>query len=261
MAVAVITAGLAACGGGGSGATASGGSTALGAVKVTVLDTFGAPVPLAAVQGPLGVASTDTQGASLVALAAPDATASLTVSREGFMDKSIDVRSSPGKVNECAVTLQRIRSAAGGSLSSRSGALPRASPDGQQFTFEIELVVVGADSEPIQNLGVTDFVLRPCAPNATTDVSDCVRSATVGNDTGCAALTPTAETFQVVTGGTVRPYAAALLIDQTGSIAQSDPTGARLFSAKAFFTGLGANDLALVAAFASGPGAIIATPL
>ena len=56
-----------------------------------------------------------------------------------------------------------------------------------------------------------------------------------------------------------RPYAAGLLLDQSGSIRQSDPTGARLFSTKAFLSGLGPNDQAMLGAFAGGAGALIPT--
>jgi hypothetical protein len=51
-----------------------------------------------------------------------------------------------------------------------------------------------------------------------------------------------------------------LLLDQSGSIQTSDPSGARLFSAKSFLSGLGPDDQALLAAFAGGPSAVIPTP-
>jgi hypothetical protein len=62
-----------------------------------------------------------------------------------------------------------------------------------------------------------------------------------------------------VAGRAARPFATALLLDQSGSIVASDPTGARLFSTKAFLGGLGAGDLALLSAFAGNPGAMIPT--
>jgi hypothetical protein len=60
-----------------------------------------------------------------------------------------------------------------------------------------------------------------------------------------------------IPGAATVPYAAALLLDQSGSIQSTDPSGARLSSAKAFLGDLGASDRALLAAFASGPNAII----
>ena len=53
--------------------------------------------------------------------------------------------------------------------------------------------------------------------------------------------------------------AAALLLDQSGSILSTDPTGARLYSAKAFLGGLGADDRVLLAAFAGSSAASIPT--
>jgi hypothetical protein len=258
LAIAALSFGLVGCGGGG-GAT-SGTASDLGVVKVTVQDSFGAAVPLATVQPPSGVTSTDAKGESLVLLAAPDAFATVTVSREGFVAQSVDVQSTSGRVNEVTVTLERIRSAAGGSLSSRSGNPPMVSGNAQQLSFEVELVVVDADSRPIQGLSASSFTLRPCTPDAANDRNDCMRAAVTGADVAYAAVTPAAESLQLVAAGVINPYAAGLLLDQSGSIAQSDPTGARLFSAKAFLTSLGADDLALAAAFASGPGASIPTP-
>ena len=59
---------------------------------------------------------------------------------------------------------------------------------------------------------------------------------------------------------TATPFASALLLDQSGSINQSDPTGARLFSTKAFLGGLGDQDRVVLAAFAAGPDARIPNP-
>jgi hypothetical protein len=78
-----------------------------------------------------------------------------------------------------------------------------------------------------------------------------------GDDHGYAAVTATALTR--VAGEEARPYAAALLLDQSGSIEDTDPTGARLYSAKAFLGSLGTDDRALLAAFASDSGAAIPT--
>ena len=54
-----------------------------------------------------------------------------------------------------------------------------------------------------------------------------------------------------VPGGAAEPYAAGLMLDQSQSISGSDPTGARLFSAKAFLDGLGPEDHVLLSAFAN----------
>jgi hypothetical protein len=61
----------------------------------------------------------------------------------------------------------------------------------------------------------------------------------------------TSLSFAEQPGGVPQPYAAALLFDQSSSITASDPTDARLFSAREFLGGLGAEDRAALAAFAS----------
>ena len=264
--------GLAACSGGTGGTGAAGGAggagggtpaSAYGVLKVTVSDSFGAPVADAAVQGALGTSRvagpTDAQGVALLPIDWPDGTADVTVSRASFVDKSIAAAIVRGQVNVVGVTLDRATSAAGGSLSTRSGAVPSVSAGAAQMSFEIELVVVGGDARPIENLTAADFVLRACTPDPGNDRADCVRGALADADVAYAPVSTTPATLTLIPGGVARPYAAALLLDQSGSIATSDPTGARLFSAKAFLGGLGGDDLALLAAFADGPGAVIPT--
>ena len=257
--------GLAGCGGGGGGGGGGGadGSVATssnyGVVRVTVKDSFGAAVAGAAVLGPQGTLNTDVLGTTLVVIHLPDVTANLKVSRDTFADKTVVATSVTGQVSDLSVTLDRATSAAGGSLTSRSGVLPTVANAGQQMTFEIELVVVDGDSRPIGNLGAANFLLRPCTPDPANTRIDCVRSAVAGADVAYTPATSAPEAAQLIAGLPARPYAAALLLDQSGSIVQSDPTGARLFSTKAFLGGLGVGDHALLAAFAGNPGAMIPT--
>jgi hypothetical protein len=261
LAIASICLLLAACGGGGGGQGAAGNADVpqLSVLKVTVTDTYGAKVEGATVQGPQNKANTDAQGLALVLLDATTTSASLTISRDTFIDESVVANVIPRQVNEIAVTIERARSPAGGSLASRSGFVPVANDGEQQLTFEIELVVVGVDSQPIVNLSATDFVLRVCSPDSTNDRIDCIQGSAADADQGYTPVTAVPQSLQLVPGQTASPYAAALLLDQSGSIIQSDPTGARLFSAKAFLSGLGTQDRALLAAFAGGPGALIPT--
>jgi hypothetical protein len=253
--------GLIACGGGGDGGGSNGGSNgnppALGIVKVTVSDSFGAPVAGATVSGPLGSTGTDAQGVTLVALNPPGSTATLTVARESFVDQAVAATSAAGRVNEFAVTLVRQTAPAGASLASRSGSPPSIAAGGQQLSFEIELVVVDGAGRPIDNLAAADFALRECVPDAGNGRVDCVRGNASDADQRYAATTATPASLSVVAGGATRPYAAALLLDQSGSIMTSDPTGARLYSAKAFLAGMGSDDRALLAAFAASPGALL----
>lgn len=253
--------GLAACGGDvGGGAAGDGAPAALGLVKVTVSDAYGTGVAGATVLGPQGPSTTDAMGAVLVPLNSPDGTATVTVSRETFVDKSLPVTSTPGQVNEVNVTLDRATSAAGGSLTSRSGVMPTVNGTGQQLSFEIELVVVDGNSQPIENLTQADFALRACTPDPATAKIDCVRGSGTDADLAYAPALAKPDTLALVAGQVARPYATALLLDQSGSIRQTDPTGAKLFSSKAFLDGLGADNHALLSAFASGASAVIPTP-
>ena len=156
---------LTACGGGGSG-TDGNAVTQLGLVKLTVNDSFGTPVAGAQVHGPRETSMTDAKGVALVTLSAADSSATVTLSSTSFNDQSVTVDSSGGKVKDVAITLQRKASAAGGSLASRGSDLPVLSADGRQLTFDVEVVVVGADAGPVEHLGAADFRLRACTPAA-----------------------------------------------------------------------------------------------
>ncbi|MES2958102.1 MAG: vWA domain-containing protein [Pseudomonadota bacterium] len=247
---------LAGCGGGGGG----GGSGAPGAsdvLKVTVTDTFGAGVAGATVKGPLTSSITDHLGVAALTVDGSKGNADLAISRATFVDKSVTATINAGQANEIAVTLDRVTLAAGSSLASRSGFLPTV--NGTEMTFEIEVVVVGGNSQPIEGLTLANFTLRSCTPDAANNRADCVRGPGADSDVAYAPATSTPETLALIPGQAAMPYAAALLLDQSGSIQTSDPTGARLFSAKAFLQGMGTDDRALLAAFAGGPGAKIRT--
>ena len=250
---------LGACGGGGGADTAA--SQPLGLAQVTVLDGYGNAVPGAKLQGPSGSAITDAKGVALLVMPAPDSTADVTVTRSTFVDTTVKITSTSGGVNQMIATLSRATAPAGGSLRSRSGYAPTLDATGRQLSFEIELVVVRGNSQPVENLGPADFVLRDCTPAAAAlrkGRADCLRGAGSADvDTAYIPATPTPTSLWLVPGLPARPYAAALLLDQSGSIAATDPTGARLYSAKSFLDGLGVDDYALLAAFAGGPAATL----
>ena len=246
---------LSACGGGGGSGTNP--VAPLGLVKVTVNDSFGTPVVGAQVRGPRETSLTDGKGVALVTLSAPDASASVILSSKSFSDQTVAVSSSTGQVNEVVITLQRKASPAGGSLASRGPDLPVVSADGRQLTFDVEVVVVGADAAPVDQLGAADFRLRACTPVAGQALARCVRSPGGAGDQPYVPGNAAPSALQTIAGLPASDYAAALLLDQSGSIMQSDPTGARLFSTKAFLIGMGTNDVALLAAFAGGAGALL----
>lgn len=269
LVAAALCLGLAACGGGGSGGNSSGGSSSgneggldvskLAVVKVTVNDAFGTPIAGAAIEGPAKPGLTDAKGAALVVLDKPDVSSTLKVSRESFVDKSVEATATLGRVTEIVVVLERRTSPAGASLGTRSGALPTIDGTGRQLSFEIELVLVDGNAGPIENLGPANFSLRACTPDPDNARVECVRGASAGDDLAYAPVAATPEALTPVSANAVRPYAAALLLDQSGSILSTDPTGARLYSAKAFLGGLGADDRVLLAAFAGSSAASIPT--
>ena len=199
--------GLAACGGGGG--SASTGPQPLGLVKVTVLDAYGTAVPDAKLQGPSGSAFTDAQGVALVLLPAPDSTADVLLSRTTFVDTMLKVTSNSGGVNQVTATLVRATAPAGGSLRSRSGFAPTLDGAGQQLSFEIELVVVQGNSQPVETLRPADFVLRACTPEAASvrnGRADCLRGAgSADADVAYSPATATPTSLQRVPGLTPRP--------------------------------------------------------
>lgn len=268
LATGALCLGLAACGGGGGGADTPSTQPASGLV-VTVVDKYDAAIAGATVEGTVGSsilrATTDTNG--IAVLAGADGNASVTVSRDPFFfrKENIPATITAGAVTQLKVMLERATSAAGGSLSTRTPGYAPTIIGTQTMTFEIELVIVNDKSDPITGLDASSFVLLPCkplpAPSSTEpDKVDCVR----GKDDASfdAAYTPANNGVPVsvawVEGAAVaQPYAAGLMLDQSASIAGSDPTGARLYSAKAFLDRLGTGDWVLLSAFADQAGAKI----
>jgi hypothetical protein len=252
-----------ACGGGSSSNSNAGGPGGAGTppgsfdvLKVTVLDSFGSGIPAAAVTGPRGTSSTDAQGVALLLFNPTQSTAPVNVTSPGYLEQTFDATVQPGQVTEVAVQLTRTRAPAGGSLTTRSGNPAVVSANAQQITFETELVVIGIDSQAIPSLSAANFVLRSCTADPAGQQPVCLRGS---GDVGYTATAPTPQSLAVIGGQPGRPHAAALLLDQSGSIQQSDPTGARLFSAKAFLSELGAGDYALLAAFSGGQNALLPT--
>jgi hypothetical protein len=177
--------------------------------------------------------------------------ASVDVSRSTFTSQNdVPATITENQTTELAVELVRATSAAGGSLSSRVGA-PVVGGNGQTMTFQIELVIVGNDSAAITNLAAANFVLLPCAPDSNTPRTDCIGGVALDFDEAYQSTTPTAQDALLVPGLPREDYAAGLMLDQSQSINGSDPTGARLFSAKAFLDGLGPEDHVLLSAFAN----------
>ena len=210
------------------GAPQSGGGldiTKIPVVKVTVQDAFGVPVAGAAVEASAKTQLTDAKGTALMVLDKPDLGTALKVSRESFVDKSIEVLATLGQVNEFTVVLERKTAPAGASLATRSGAVPTLDGTGRQLSFEVELVLVDSNAGPIEGLSQANFSLQACTPNPDNAHVDCVRGASTADDRAYAPLTAAPATLTLVGAGLARPYAAALLLDQSGSVQDTDPTG------------------------------------
>lgn len=258
---ATVCAGLVACGGQGGGGETTGAAVApptAVVLKVTVKDAFDAPISGATVSGS-GTTATDAQGVAYLFVDPAATNVKVTASRTTFVDTSIAVPMSGTLVNTVALTMQRATSAAGGSLASRSGSQAVVDDSAQQLTFEVELVVVDGNSLPIEGLSPANFTLSPCAPAPANKPANCIRGAHLAADAAYAPTSAAPTGLQRIAASPEKPFAAGLLMDQSGSIAQSDASGARLYSAKAFLRALGSDDRALLAAFAGGPGAIIPT--
>jgi hypothetical protein len=266
LAIGTLCLGLVSCGGGGGGG-GSDTSPPVGALMVRVVDTYGVGVAGATVHATVGTSSaTGITNADGIAppqdfnALLPVGSASVTVSRDTFVSQTVTATITDGKVTDLEVTLKRATSAAGGSLTSRvskGGSLPILY-DGASMTFEVELVIVDGNSKPITGLNEANFKLLSCNPdpNNANNRVDCVRSANASFDWAYTPVTVASEIATVVPEAPYEPYAAALMLDQSASIYASDPTGARLYSAKAFLKGLGADDRVLLSAFASGNAAI-----
>lgn len=254
---ALVAALVAGCGGGGGGGGNGDAAAPQVAVsRVVVVDDFGAPVSGAAVS--LASASAahalTTDGNGVALLASVPGPIEVAIAVPTFAAATVRVNASTDQVTTVAVTLKRLTAPAGGSMASRSGAQALRSADGRTLTFEVELVVVDADAEPVQGLVAGDFQLLNCAPDGTTPAADCLRHAVADH-----AYQPTADatTLVLVPGQAVAPYAAGLLIDQSGSISRTDPLNARLYAARSLLNGLSAGDQVLIGAFADGAGAAL----
>jgi hypothetical protein len=247
FAAAAVVLALAACGGNGTESLPE-----AGMVQLTVTDRFGAAVPGAVVTGPKGESTTSAAGTAFVILPTPAASAEVTVTRETFVSQSKVVTSTPGRVNQELIVLDRVTSPAAASLASRSGAVATPAAGGRELTFEIELVVVDGAAQPIASLNAEHFTLLPCDPDPTDARADCIRGGQAADDVAYVPTTPAPVDWTLVPGAAARPFASALLLDQSGSIAETDPAGARLFASKLFVQALGDDDLILLGSFAGG---------
>jgi hypothetical protein len=181
--------------------------------------------------------------------------ASVEVSLETFQTQTVNATISANQTTSIDVTLRRNTQAAGGMLTTEAVGVP--SDNGKVLT--IRLQVLGANnSSTIETLTDANFDLPDCTPTTpdpNTFRSECVRFPNDAQaDSAYTVDNPTTPAnFTTVPGVTPEAdFAAALFLDQSGSVNSTDPTGARLFSAKAFVQTVdaGSGDSVLLAAFA-----------
>jgi hypothetical protein len=248
---------LTACGGGGGGGDGGGNNNPdTGTLAVTVTDEFDAPVAGASIEATSGgttrTGTTDAAGEATIT-SIPVGTAAVEVSLATFATHTQNATINANQTTSISVQLQRNTQAAGGVLTT---ALVSTADVGRVATIRLQVVVVSATSEAIENLTDGDFSLADCvlpSPDPNTFQSTCVRDpAAAQADFPYTVDNDIPANWATVPGLPETDYAAALMLDQSGSVNSTDPTGARLFSAKAFVQSVDAasGDAVLLSAFA-----------
>ena len=209
-----------------------------GTVALRISDLFGSPVEGAAVrvQSANGTASqaSDSDGAA-VFTGLPSGSVFVSITEDGFENvEGMQVAVLANGTMEPRVTLQ-------------PAALPSVSAvrvnyllgeGGPAIDFQVDVHAVDAAGTPL-SLVSTDFT-----------VADFDGSS----GSGRIAFQPLGV---VPMGGADRgPYSATMLLDQSGSIDDTDPADSRIQAAKLFMSVLDGGDQALLAAFASGNSAL-----
>ncbi len=254
-AVAGLAMALSACGGGGGGGGSS--SPSVGSLAVTVTDLNGLVVSgatvTATVSGSSKSGTTNASGtATLTGVQAGNG--NLDVSRNTFKPKTVAFSVTANQTTNVTVALDRDTKATGGLISARV----LAGQNTASLDFSIQVVVVDANSSAVSGLLAPAFTFASCTPDAATAVADCVSdSSAPAFDAAYVVAAPAPTSFLQVNGGIAKPYAAALLFDQSLSIKANDPTDARLYSAREFLNRLGGSDRASLSALASGADAKI----
>lgn len=245
-----------------------------GQVAATARDAFDAAVPNArveiVVEGQTLSGTTNASG-TVTINGVPTGTVPVGISADGYeTEPTQNVTVAESATANVGFQLDRVTQPGGGFTPPGGGFTPPTNPPtvppppaagGQSLQVLLELVVIDETGIPINNLAASDFTMIACTPVAGTP-SECVRSPT--DAAFDAAYTPTSATpalasFSVVPPQAPVPYAAAMLLDQSGSIGDSDPTDARVFASKVFLERLGASDRVTLGVFAEGRGTLIPT--
>jgi len=254
FALAALAAALTGCGGGGGGGDGGGGNPPpdpTGSIAATVVDQFGAPINGVTITAGSRTATTGSAGTATVTQV-PTGSVTVSASAEGLVppaDQTVTVNEDA--TTDVEFTMQRVVEAAGGII--RAVVEDPLSSDGTSFTFRIGVIVVDDDFNPVPGLTASAFTLANCTPiePENPERPNCVRHGSPGNDSAYTVANATPAEFQEITDppGPV-PYAAGLLFDSSASIADSDPTDARVFATKEYLNDVAAPDVVMLAAFA-----------
>jgi hypothetical protein len=202
-----------------------------GGVKGFVYDAYLAPVSGASVKvmdGSQVLASTTTSSTGEFLISSVEnGTHSLEVTRTGFNTASISVG-----VLKDATTTKIVNLTAATAPTAASVAVRVISVTSSALTFEVDVA-------PIASTGSVASL---------TGASYSISSFTSGGRTLSFAL----NSATTVTTPSAGPYAALFMMDQSGSIASTDPGDSRLSAAKAFMSKVGSGDRVRVGAFSSG---------
>lgn len=243
---------LTACGGGGGGGDDGGNPPPpdTGEITATVVDQFDAPINGVTITAGSRTATTGSAGTATVT-EVPTGSVSVTASAAGLADPPAQtVTVTEGGTASVEFTMQRVIEAAGGISKARA---EDPLTDGSTFTFRIGVIVIDENFNPVPGLTASAFSLANCTPvtGEFPERPDCVRFGSPGDDAPYTVANATPAEFQEIADppGPV-PYAAGLLFDSSASIADSDPTDARIFATKEYLNDVAAGDLVMLAAFA-----------
>ena len=225
-----------------------------GQVAATVLDEFDTPIAGATVTATSGTtsltATTAADGIGTVTQV-PTGSVNVTATAPGFLNSPAQgVTVNANAATAVTFRMQRVTAeAAGGVLT----VLPVGTldPQGRTYTFTMRVVVVDENFQPVGSLTDASFSLAGCTPvTVGSSLPECVRGGNLTHDKPYT-VEPTPPGVLPIAALPAKPYAAAMLLDQSGSINGTDPTDARVFSTKVFLDGLNSNDSVMLAAFAS----------
>ena len=270
LAIAAMFALSSACGGGGSSAPTSAPPPAPGTeLRVTVVDPLGDPVQGLDVNLP-SVSSTFTPRTNADGQVVFRASfqSDVTVAAWGDSDR-IGVVSGSAVVtphtDEVTVTVNPA-SQAGFAIASAGVDPPLISADGR--TLEFSLGFLPADR--YDEVAWDEYVSVRVQDCASTQALQCVTGATTGTGYRASDGSANPQAGAPLAVSTLqrqsRPYAVALLIDQSTRMAERDPTDIRVFATKYFMAFGGPADSLLFGAFATGaattdPARLPQTPL